>query len=117
MNCPRCLYDVDVDWSPGDCPICGLHYETDQMGETWSGDEYPIPVWDKHEAMTLEQVADLYNDYIDKMTDAMKPVIQMKRMICAAKYLLLAAKGPDGGPTDWNETRQRWLEYAKDFES
>lgn len=31
--------------------------------------------------------------------------------LVAAKHLLLAAKGPDGGPTSWTETREKWLEH------
>ncbi len=30
--------------------------------------------------------------------------------IVSAKYLLLAAKGPEGGPTSWIKTRKKWLE-------
>lgn len=31
-------------------------------------------------------------------------------LLKAAKHLLLAAKGPRGGPTCWHETRRRWME-------
>ena len=36
----------------------------------------------------------------------------LQKMVKAAKHLILAATGPDGGPTDWNETRDRWMKYA-----
>jgi len=31
------------------------------------------------------------------------------QLLLAARYLILAATGPEGGPTSWNETRDRWL--------
>lgn len=52
VDCPRCGHDNDIDWEPGSCERCGLGYQTDQIGETWSGDEYPIPIWDKFEPPT-----------------------------------------------------------------
>ena len=33
-------------------------------------------------------------------------------VIRAAKSLLLAATGPDDGPTKWTEARDRWLRHA-----
>ena len=35
-----------------------------------------------------------------------------RNLLLAAKYLLLAAKGPKDGPTNWDETRQRWLQHT-----
>lgn len=36
----------------------------------------------------------------------------LKLLVVAAKHLLLAAGGPSDGPTNWNETRDRWLGYV-----
>ena len=41
----------------------------------------------------------------------------LMQMIQAAKHLILAATGPDGGPTSWNETRDRWMEHVKELEN
>lgn len=38
---------------------------------------------------------------------------RQKMLIEAAEHLLLAATGRDDGPTSWTETRDRWLERAK----
>lgn len=46
-DCPRCGWTNCVDWKPGKCSSCGLGYSVDQEGETWSGDEYPVPVWEE----------------------------------------------------------------------
>lgn len=36
-------------------------------------------------------------------------VANLLLLLKAARHLLLAAKGPRGGPTCWHETRRRWL--------
>lgn len=36
-------------------------------------------------------------------------VANLLLLLKAAKHLLMAAKGPGGGPTCWHETRRRWL--------
>ena len=36
-------------------------------------------------------------------------------LLLAAKHLLMAAEGPIGGPTDWNETRQDWIDRVESF--
>lgn len=38
----------------------------------------------------------------------------LKRIIKAAKHLILAATCPDGGPTNWNETKDRWMKSAEE---
>lgn len=44
-------------------------------------------------------------------SDVKDSLLDRQRLgLIAAKHLLLAAKGPDGGPTDWNETRERWMD-------
>lgn len=35
---------------------------------------------------------------------------KMSLLLKAAYHLLMAATGPGGGPTDWNETRQKWID-------
>ena len=46
MCCPRCgCCQDEITWSPGECQLCGLPYGVDQVGETWTGDEFPVPVW------------------------------------------------------------------------
>lgn len=42
-------------------------------------------------------------------------VVEMKLLIRAAYHLLLASKGPTGGPTDWNATRGDWIRTARPF--
>lgn len=39
---------------------------------------------------------------------------RLRLMLKAAKHLLLAATGPDDGPTSWTETRQRWMAEYED---
>lgn len=110
-KCPRCSFDdVDVSWEPGECPICGLHYEIDSVGEAFSDDEYSIPVWVGHTPLGIEEITDLYYSKFVKSKRAFM-------LVEAAKHLLLAAKGPEGGPTDWNETRQRWFDHVKELEN
>lgn len=31
--------------------------------------------------------------------------------LVSAKHLLLAATGPNGGPTSWSDTRETWLHH------
>jgi hypothetical protein len=45
VDCPRCGWTNCIDWKPGTCTSCGLAYSVAQEGETWSGEEYPIPIW------------------------------------------------------------------------
>jgi len=35
---------------------------------------------------------------------------RLEGLLKAARHLLMAATGPEGGPTSWQETRLRWLE-------
>lgn len=42
---------------------------------------------------------------------------KMKLLIKAAKHLILAAKGPTDGPTNWDETRNRWIKLAEEIEN
>lgn len=42
-------------------------------------------------------------------------VRQLLLLLASAKHLLMAATGPEGGPTNWNETRERWMD-AMEFE-
>ena len=37
-------------------------------------------------------------------------VARLEELLKAARHLLMAATGPEGGPTSWQETRLRWLE-------
>jgi hypothetical protein len=46
----------------------------------------------------------------DRILCLAKEKARYAQLLYAAKHLVLAATGPDGGPTDWNETRDRWLE-------
>lgn len=34
---------------------------------------------------------------------------RLKKLLTAAKHLILAAKGPEDGPTSWTDTRNRWM--------
>ena len=46
-DCPRCDADIEIKWgSHGACLSCGLLYIVEQQGDTWSGDEFPIAVWE-----------------------------------------------------------------------
>jgi hypothetical protein len=40
----------------------------------------------------------------------------LKRLVKAAKHLILAATGPEG-PESWIETRDRWLNYVELMEN
>ena len=40
-----------------------------------------------------------------------------RELLRAAKYLLLAATGPEGGPTSWAETRQRLIRKIDEIEA
>ena len=72
-TCPRCYYDLgnDVDWAPGECPVCKQPYTIEsEGGETWSGDEYPVPVWPEYVApLPVNQLAEAYNLFIDRLHD------------------------------------------------
>lgn len=59
---------------------------------------------DGHKALKLWQ----------RLVKARVEIKLLRAGVSAAEHLLLAANGPDGGPTDWNETRQWWLgEFGK----
>lgn len=45
----------------------------------------------------------------DRILCLAKEKERLSQLLLAARYLILAATGPDGGPTSWNETRDRWL--------
>ncbi len=38
----------------------------------------------------------------------------LKKLIKSARHLILAATGPDGWPTSWKETRDRWMAYVNE---
>lgn len=42
-------------------------------------------------------------------------IVTMRRLLQAAYHLLMAAQGPDEGPTNWVETRQRWIDASAEF--
>ena len=55
-----------------------------------------------------------------QIADALESVMALHQigqdcilLIKAARYLLLAAEGPEGGPTNWNETRRKWMETVE----
>jgi hypothetical protein len=65
-------------------------------------------------------MAAVYSESLQAMREASRglackqvDVANMLLLLKAAKHLLLAAKGPVGGPTCWDETRRRWLEAYK----
>ena len=63
-------------------------------------------VWQEHEQQFARQQCELA---------ATKAEVERLRMVVkAAKHLLLAATGPNGGPTSWLETRDRWMACMDD---
>ena len=56
---------------------------------------------------------DAYKQRCADITKRDKEIGRLRRLVTAAKHLLLAAHGPEDGPTSWNETRERWLQEAK----
>lgn len=43
-------------------------------------------------------------------------VEHLRSLLLAAKSLILAAKGPSGGPESWDDTRDRWMWYVDELE-
>ena len=44
---------------------------------------------------------------------AVARIERLQSLLAAASHLLKAATGPEGGPTDWNETRDQWFAEAE----
>lgn len=55
-------------------------------------------------------------DQAAQEVEAFRVVPHMRMLLKAAKYLILAAKGPEGGPESWDETRDRFLEHLKELD-
>lgn len=41
-------------------------------------------------------------------------ITRLRRLICAARHLILASTGSEDGPTSWQTTRDDWLELTED---
>lgn len=75
------------------------------------------PQWDDVEVAIRVRMLmrnDLHHEMIctaarDRILCLAKEKARFAQLLFAAKHLILAATGPVGGPTDWNETRDRWL--------
>ncbi len=61
-----------------------------------------------------EVVMDDYGDWCH-VDDVYGELERVGLLLKAAHHLLMAATGPEGGPTNWNDTRQEWIDRAKQF--
>jgi hypothetical protein len=70
-ECPSCEAEIEYGWTPGKCPHCGLLYVVEQDGETWSGDEYPVAIFETEHAMrNLYGVVQLsFDNHPEKLID------------------------------------------------
>ena len=60
----------------------------------------------------------IVNEALTKIESLQAEQVKLKQGIVAASGLLLAATGPEDGPTNWVDTRQRWLDiFINDTES
>jgi len=57
---------------------------------------------------------DEYGDWCDA-DEVDSELRRVGLLLKAAHHLLMAATGPEGGPTNWNDTRQEWIDRAKQF--
>ncbi len=83
---------------------------------------------DDKEPLSLAEQEELYawlnekdvimGEALEKAEGLQAEQVKLKQGIVAASGLLLAATGPEDGPTNWVDTRQRWLDiFINDTES